>query len=263
MENMNKFSIRRTMSLTAMIIRQQPKVYLMRFLVLFGGLAVLTLFLGFLYVDNNGTYYDNIDVWNSEFPMFVFMLFAMGMVYASVAFSDAGKKPSRIALLMLPARNIEKYIARFIIYVPLFVVLFLAAAWLADGLRVVVLSLFYPELSDGIGMLRFELSREQVLSILFLFLIIQSFCWLGAILWPRYSLIKTIVSLFVIGIVYTIFGRLFYLVFISGRRICGVPILDDVDGFSVWVGSMVVICVINYVVAYMRFKETDVIQRIL
>lgn len=47
MENLNKFSLGRTCSLIAKVIMEQPRVFLMRLLLLFGSTAIGAVCLGF------------------------------------------------------------------------------------------------------------------------------------------------------------------------------------------------------------------------
>lgn len=267
MENLNKFSLGRTCSLIAKVIMEQPRVFLMRLLLLFGTTAIGAVCLGFA---NTYTYRNEWSVIDSnigiEFGYFVFMLFILGIVYTSLAFNEAKNKPGRISLLMLPSRNFEKYIARFIVYVPLFIVLFIIAIFAADALRVLSLSIYYPEYADKVQFISFrDIFCRDSSVVLAMFLITQSFYWLGAILWPSNSLIKTFAAVSIISTVISLFWAFFYLIIIDGVDICRVPFFlnHDFDELHVLWCVSALVCLINYSIAYLRLKETDVIQRLL
>lgn len=271
MENLNKFSLQRMMSLTGKIVMEQPKIFLMRVLLLFGTLIIGALFIGF---ENSHNYRYGLNCNDPdlaveiEFPFFVTMMYVFAVIYTSFAFSDAKTKPGRISMLMLPARYAEKYFSRFIVYIAAFPIVFFFAAWAADVIRVITMSLFYYE---GVGRIHFMTFRDihwrDVSIVMAVLLAVQSFYWLGAILWPRNSFIKTFAAMSVLSALYSITAPLmFFLIIGKNNSICGVPGLDNVmaEYFSeiVW-GISILVCIINYTITYMRLKETEVIQRLL
>ena len=271
MENLNKFSFQRTSSLIGKIIMEQPRIFLMQLLLLFGTLIIGALLIGFGNSNDyqNPRFYDGRD-WavHNERIFFSVMMFILCVVYVSLAFNGAKSKAGRISLLMLPARYSEKYIARFIVYIVAFPVMFFLAAWVADVVRVLILSMSYPGSIDRIHFMTVNdiewRSLSQMMAVL---LGMQSFYWLGAILWPRNSLIKTFAALFVLSGLYSILTPLFYYLIIGeDSRICDVPGLEfDISDYGtqiLWCAALFV-CIINYTIAYLRLKETDVIQRLL
>lgn len=269
MKNISDFSFRRMMSLTGKIVMEQPKMFLMRMLLLFGSLSIGAVFIGMVHWENYR--FDrctNDPAIDGEQVFFMMALFVIGCVYTSMAFNESRNKAGRISTLMLPARYAEKYMARFIIYIPVYIVMFVIAMWFADAMRVLAVSIFNTDaLPSRIHFLTIEEDDySEVSHILACFLIVQSFYWLGAILWPRNSLIKSFAAMSVLGALYTaVTPLLFYLIIGPHNNICGVPWLEKLNPGedSVMWAIAAVICTVNYTLAYMRLKESEVIQRLL
>jgi len=265
MEKINKFSLERMFSLTCKIVKEQPRVFMMRLLLLIGALTIGAVFIGF--ANASTLKYTNDYSIDIELAYFMVLLFVMGMVYTSLAFGKGSSKPGRISMLMLPAKSSEKYFSLFIIYIPVYLLMFALAMWIADAFRVLSLSIFYHEYIDNIQFLSFDNDLwSEIDNILCFFLICQSFYWLGSILWPHNSFIKTFAAMSILGTLYTVVAPLFYYMIIGeDNNICSVPWLDNMNPDKAcvkWTFSGIV-CAINYVIAYMRLRETDVIQRIL
>ncbi len=268
MDKIKNFNPGRMMSLVGKIIMEQPKVFIMRMLLLLGALTVGAVFVGMVDVEHYRWSRSDRD-WahESELAYFMVMLFVLGFVYTSMAFNEARNKPGRISMLMLPARYSEKYSARFIIYVPLFLIMFAAAMWIADAVRVFSLSIFYPEFMHRVEFLTIsEDNYRDISQILAVFVAMQSFYWLGAILWPRNSFIKSFSAVTLLGVFYTAITPILYFVIIGRENnICRVEWLEDLNpekSCIFWTVSTVV-CLVNYTLAYIRLKESDVIQRLL
>lgn len=258
----------RMLSLAGKIVMEQPKVFLMRVLLLFGSMTVGAVFIGLVNMDHYRWGRGSGDpAHDGEFAYFMIMLFVMGFVYTSMAFNEARNKPGRISMLMLPAGHAEKYFARFIIYIPMYLVVFVVAMWFADAIRVLVLSIYDPSLTHRVAFLLISTEDYYIVSqILAVFLSMQSFYWLGAIMWPRNSFIKSFAAVSVLGVLYTAITPILYFIIIGkDNNICGVPWLEHLnpDKSSVMWTVTAVVCLINYTLAYMRLKESDVIQRIL
>lgn len=68
-------------------------------------------------------------------------------VGAAFAFYHLHRKNEGRRLLMLPATNLEKFLARWVVYVPVLFVLFIAAFVLGDLLRMAIWPVFYDEVT--------------------------------------------------------------------------------------------------------------------
>ena len=270
MEKINKFNPGRVMSLAGKIVMEQPKVFMMRILLLFGSLAIGTVFIGMVNLSAYRyiNYYESKDIsMDAEQVYFMVTFVVMGFVYTSMAFNEARNKPGRISMLMLPARYGEKYLAKFIIYIPLYIVMFAVAMWASDTIRVVVLKIFNPDIADRVHFLSIDdLWWKDIGYTLAFFLMMQSFYWLGAILWPRNSFIKSFTAVAVLSTFYTAVTPVLYLIIVGrDNNICRVEWLEWFNPEQWWVvwSVVAIVCSINYTLAYMRLKESDVIQRIL
>ena len=68
-------------------------------------------------------------------------------VGAAFAFYNLHRKNEGRRLLMLPATNLEKYLARWVVYVPVLFVLYVVAFMVSDVLRIVIWPVFSEEVS--------------------------------------------------------------------------------------------------------------------
>lgn len=266
MEKINKFSACRLVDLTKKTIMDRPRVFMMRFLVLVAGLTIAALFTGFT---NFHTSWGPESVIRNtlrfELQIFIFMFYVLGLVYTSLAFSEASTRAGRIGLLMLPARSIEKYLSRWVVYVLLYLILFVVAMFIADALRVAVMSAYYHEHTDYIAFMSIDrLMSDEVSAFLAVFLALQSFFWLGSVMWARNSFIKTFAALVILVIFFTIIMNILYGMILSNIRLCEVPALDglDIDSIDVLWTICGLACLTNYGLGYLRLKETEVIQRV-
>ncbi|MCM1449525.1 MAG: hypothetical protein NC082_04230 [Clostridiales bacterium] len=266
MESLNKFSIQRTIALIQKSVMDRPKVFMMRMIVLIGSLAVAACFIGFV---SFSTYLSPgqsiINVSRSLVNMFIFMFYVLGLVYTSMAFSDTSTKPGRIDVLMLPARNIEKYISRWIVYVPVFLIAFLLAMFVADAIRVAVMKIYYHEYMEYISFMNWgDLADNDVSHFVAIFVAIQSFFWLGSIMWAKNSFIKTFAAVTVLLTMFSVMFPSLYFLIIPDSGICGVPLFEkiDIDEWVIFWAVCLIVSIANYILAYMRLKETEVIQRL-
>lgn len=257
------FSLGRTMSLIHKIVMEQPRIFLMRILLLVGVLSTGTVLIGI-----TNSHSPQSSIISIELGFFAVMLFVLGLVYTSMTFSEAGSRGGRISLLMLPARNIEKFIARFVVYVPLYLVAFGLAVFLADAVRAVIMKIVYYNIAGNIRFISVEdFFNEDTSITLALFLGMQSFYLLGSIIWPRFSLIKTFAAVAVLNTFITVMCMLiYYFTLAHGNFYYKDPTWLNVRNLSpaniVWTFSTIV-CLINYSISYLRMRETDVIQRVL
>ena len=82
-------------------------------------------------------------MWGSEKTFYVLLWF-ITMLVSSKFYSCLHSKSSRINVFMTPASSLEKFISFFIIYGLCSIVIFIAAVFVSDALRVLVYRLAYP-----------------------------------------------------------------------------------------------------------------------
>jgi len=124
------------------------------------------------------------------------VLLALMCYFATCAFRRLHQKQEGRELLMLPASNLEKYLAHWILYVPVMLVLLVVAFMLGDLLRIVMTPLLFSDMNiptaipaffDRLAQVfwrqnHFEVAWALMLS--FHSLSLFSSVWLGRLGWP-------------------------------------------------------------------------------
>lgn len=82
------------------------------------------------------------ELWQNEFGVGCFMIFAMGTLSASFVMEFLKDKRRRLSALMLPATAFEKYLSRWFLYTFVFLLAYALAFVLADLTRAFISSLF-------------------------------------------------------------------------------------------------------------------------
>lgn len=272
-ENINRFSLKRTLLLTGTELTEKRRTLLLQ-----SGLVALALIvLACAQAFGNDFTYRNYagegDPLSSDLlGTYLVMLFIFGCLSASIMFSDLATKEGRIRMLMRPGLTMEKLLSRWFIYIVMFLVVYLAAVLVADSIRCIILKIRFPEshciipiyatLSPALlkDILPFHepVFRSFVIAVGF-YLGIQSFFVLGSVIWPRMSFPKT-------------FGVFTGLTFAYGMIFAGVVELcmDGVYYYSGasflkvhWFGLLTTLLygatALNYVLAWLRLGETEVI----
>lgn len=208
---------------------------------------------------------------NNEMPFFIMLLMGFGAISASLAFSSFGSKEGRIRALVSPFSQLEKYLTRWLIYIPGFLLVFFASAYIADAIRVISFSLLtpYSEFIHFIGskdIFDFNSDTDGVAFniYVFTFLFVQSIFMLGSSVWPKNSLIKTFGVGALVMFVYFMIGLVSALTDTHPNGIIRFhqTSQDTVDLFAILVKCGVsLIIIFNYVICYLRFKEMEVINR--
>lgn len=200
----------------------------------------------------------------AEAFFFTFMLVTAGYVCASMMFSNMKRKESRIAALMLPASMEEKFITRWIAFVPLLFGVLIAAFYLGDLSRVLVNYLSnnpvngrYSHVINLFSVMTANnfMPRTWIYTIISFYFFYQSLFIFGAILWPKLSFIKTLGALWVLQ---TLIG------------IIGISIDNhlnfspyDADEVLIWTGiGLNILTIAMYALTYYRFKRSQVIYNL-
>ena len=193
--------------------------------------------------------------------------FLCGMIVAaSPAFKSMWDTKSSIVTLMTPASQMEKFLVRWIVSVPCYVVWGLLSAFFADVLK----KLFVVYVMGGeIEMLKWRcllfggegvdinINPTVFYSALLLFIFIQSFYLLGSVVWKKKNFIKTTYVLVVLFVIYGVAWNIMINTpspehFI--RKTFGLE-------FMPMQLFMVLGIIVNYVLTYKRFREADIIHR--
>lgn len=227
-----------------------------------------------------GQLYDNTGVdpfWGNEYSSFS-MLFLLFMAYTGAMFySGAQGKDKRILTFMVPASNLEKFAALFVVYTVLPVVAFIVLSFAADYIRVFIASLYAAE-DIMVAPISFRyiinfcdsehLTSEDIAMLRIMYLscaaFATSFFTLGSIVWYKRTFQKSVIS----GVVMFIAMLIFFLWGIDAfgeniRRIDKSLIIVVVQfDFAIFIGCLTATLVLLfYWISYIRFKESEIVNR--
>ena len=260
-------------------LMEDMKKNLMRCIVLFVIFLVLFLFVGFNSYNVNPYHVATYDkLWDPMAVFFFFGIFIGACLSATYITEKMKNKTGKISVMMLPATSFEKFSVRWLTYSIGFLLVYFLAFELADWIRVVVFSNYYPkETINSFPVWRVittgdfrtdeivSSKQRQIVSIVIaVFWAMQSFFVLGSTLWQKNSFLKTAVALFAlcagIGLVAYWSTKLFipddfYIRMNKYEYISEETALLMVSIF------FYAIALFNTVLAYFRYKEMEVINR--
>ena len=261
MEITNKFSLPRTISLVRKLLIENAKTNIMRLVVLFGSLILLAILIGYCQGYSRG-YDGNFDrAIPTEQVAFTGMFFILGSIYVSTAFNSMIHKTGRISMLSLPANSSEKFIAHYVVYVIMFLVAFFCAIWVADWSRYFIMKIAYPECTIISTIKWHNIFNIDGSATIALCLIYQSFFFLGSIVWPRYSYIKTFLALTILFLLFAITCGICTAVLLPPSNHYNMSCIARFQPIHILWFVTVTVCLINYMLTYMRLRETEVINR--
>ena len=217
----------------------------------------------------------------ATFP--IYYLFSLSLcIAASMMFPQFRTKQGRLSVFMLPATNAEKYAEQIFTNIFCFALMFVACVIAAEGIRMVVAPWvwgdvegpFVVNLGSYVDHFSIPIPKEAVaftqafaeLGItpgLFIGVIVAgNLCslgvfTLGAMLWPKYSFIKTYVAIYILQIAFSILGVIAASIFSS---------FDWTQYFStrgLFIGLIVALgvgAVVAFVASYIVFTHKKVIS---
>lgn len=218
----------------------------------------------------------SIDRYYKEAPyIYIFGIIILSCVVGSLMFSDMSSKEKITRVIMTPALYSEKFIARWIIYVPLFLICFYAFVYFGDALRYMVCELFNkvnPELFDNNELKNILSTDNPFLSPLFvtsLGLLFQSIFILGSVIFRKRALQKTFAVCFCAWLLLMFSMRgiaLFNEIHFVGEHISRklTPEELKIEQYrSMYIESCIifVITIFVWILSYFRFKESEIINR--
>lgn len=267
------FSLPRFMNLCRKEMVESWKQNVLRMVLMYGVMAIVMVWNG--YFQYNYVYDHTEDpAWIFLLVVFACALYVFGCLSASFTMEKMKTKTSRIAVLMTPATPFEKFFSRWLIFTFVFLVVFLLTYKLADYTRVLIYSLAYPEKdyitpvdlvhlvgnADYNTLCRTNLEFGVCTAIYFF---IQSLFVLGSSIWPKNSFLKTFTAVIITGIVYVL--TIVFLKQMLLRNDRSYPslsgIMSDELFFSLQIGVFAFFTLLNWTLAYFRFKESEIINR--
>ncbi len=191
-----------------------------------------------------------------------------GSLSAANTMKNMSSRQKRISTLMYPASQFEKYFVRWLIYVPLFLVVFAISCFIADLLRYVICIPFVTDkeitlkllVPFGISEYVNYIEEWKAVNIFFmLFFFVQSLFVLGSSFWPKQTFVKTFIMFSITATIYYFIGYGVYKIFDSGYWYA--HIVNNEVHFTPYWCLTICGCAINYALAYWRFRESEIIQR--
>lgn len=213
-------------------------------------------------------------MWSPETNIFQTLFIVFGIISGSMFFSSMTTRHNRLATLTTPASQLEKFMTYFIIYVPGFIVTFFLSAFLSDLIRVAWTTMF-TSYGDGCAVMPAEVlfcfdtapvtTPGDIFSTVLIYgllLMLQALFVLGSIFFNKKTILKTACSLFVIMMVCSWVMKLSFNTFFFDNNYR--PVLgNDITTSTIWyfASATVSIVTLTYMLAYYRFKETEIIHR--
>lgn len=254
------------------------KTMLLRFVMLYAIMAIIFSFIGLSEFKSRTNYnYNPSNGDNNYLIPATFIFWGFGCLFASLMMEKMKDKTKRIAYLMTPATNFEKFFSRFLPVVIVFIIAFFLAFKLADYTRIAILSIRYPEFNiTAVNITQGLCSQNpgamtdnwmEFTALFSVYLFFQSLFILGSTLWYKNPFIKTLAT----GIAITL---LFYAV----DALLVNSLFNESQLFSVgdycreiiekWttrrniIFLFSVLTLFNWVISYFRFKDSEIINRL-
>lgn len=217
--------------------------------------------------------------WDFLLVLFMWGLFGFGSLSASFTMEKMKSKTGRLSALMTPATPFEKFFSRWFVSTIVFLVVFLIAYKLADYTRVLIYSLKYPEigqiaatplgrllkpdsLTEDVSGYYFFPSINILLLCISLYFFVQSLFVLGSSVWPKNAFLKTFAAGIVIVIIYVLVAiGLSNLLFDGGRSFYFSRDFSEELIANIVTSLAVIMTLVNWTIAYFRFKESEIINR--
>lgn len=273
----NFFSFKRFCFLFRKDFLENWKTLLLHFVTLFVLLTVIFCFICKSDCDSMMHFgRSNIIIAGTKYISFALGLFwALGCFWGSNMFSKMQSKITRISFLMTPATSFEKFLSGFIQIVLLYLVAIFVVFKLGDYTRVAVFTVFYP----GFKILPSDLSLFVVQNgvpdwwpiwgMFSIYLFFQSLFIIGSILWYKKPFIKTIGLGLAIYLIFLLINSAFidllYADDMNDFVLKSNSFLNCFDDSHIWRYSIVFFScftLFNWALAYFRFKESEIINRI-
>lgn len=142
--------------------------------------------------------------------LFGALLLGGGMIFTSMIFNDMHHPLERFHYLTLPCSNLERFLSRYLITAPLYLVYSIVLFSVFEVLANLVCSI----LQDGATVPLLNLGSDQVRALMLAYFICHVFVFTGAVWFRSYALIKTLFASFVFwsafGVVAFVAMRIIY-----------------------------------------------------
>ena len=281
----NIFNIKRFGFVFRKDFTENLKSYVLLFLTMFGIMAIVSVYMTWSYCNKwgEGSHYYSA---SHNVGLLVFMSFAFlagGLLFASTFMTPMNSKLKRLSFLISPSSNFEKFFSRWIIVTIGYIIAFFAAMWMADALRVAVITARFPDLeikfldltklfnSGGDYSQEYLMPKDAFSISVFFYFLFQSLFLLGATFWEKSSFVITFTAILIIFFTYMIVCRwAIILSYEEGLNGFGRVLNSFVEGnykdmgkqFMLIKTILSIFTLINWILAFFRFRESEIIKRL-
>lgn len=207
------------------------------------------------------------------------MLVVVSAICGSMMFQKLSGKNSRIPTIEVPASQLEKFVCRLTVYLPCGIIMTLLSVWLADIVGVLILKCFYEgtenvtilSLSKLITLGQYKeaaagqaagVTNYSEIAIAYIGALTANAIYaFGSILFHKNSLVKTSVFLFVVNSICITLIMFSATIFFPEGFSVGDTNMTDAQQTMTIVVTGTVVSAIFYVLAYMRMREQEIINR--
>ena len=271
------FSLPRFMNLCRKEMVENWRSNVLRMVLMYGVMAVVMVWNG--YFEYRYWHSGQIEdpAWTFLLVVFIWSLWGFGCLSASFTMEKLITKTSRTSMLMVPATPFEKFFSRWFVFTVVFLVIFLISYKLADYTRFIIYSLAYPEEKDfiipvdlshlvGERKTYYTLCRTglQFGALLSAYFFVQSLFVLGSSIWPKNSFLKTFASGTVIAIVYFLLAVFMSKMFLENGNYYSENVftgMSEDTAMSIMIVVGIFFTLMNWTLAYLRFKESEIVNR--
>ena len=271
------FSLPRFMNLCRKEMVENWRSNVLRMVLMYGVMAVVMVWNG--YFEYRYWHSGQIEdpAWTFLLVVFIWSLWGFGCLSASFTMKKMKPKRSRTSMLMVPATPFEKFFSRWFVFTVVFLVIFLISYKLADYTRFIIYSLAYPEEKDfiipvdlshlvGERKTYYTLCRTglQFGALLSAYFFVQSLFVLGSSIWPKNSFLKTFASGTVIAIVYFLLAVFMSKMFLENGNYYSENVftgMSEDTAMSIMIVVGIFFTLMNWTLAYLRFKESEIVNR--
>lgn len=267
------FSMPRFVSLCRKEMVESWRANVLRMVLMYGMMAIIFIWNGYYEYYGCGWEGTTEDpVWAFDVVIFIWSIVVMGCLSASFMMERMKTKTGRTAMLMMPATMFEKFFSRWLIFTFGFLIVFLVAFKLADWTRVLYFMIKYPDANQiaSIPLLPYLVGPAEhwtafgdcnqfMLGVSFYFLL-QSCFVLGSSIWPKNAFLKTFSVGVVIVITYLLIGTGLVKSLFSEHYV-GKRYFSEDEGCFWGFILFSLAALFNWVLAYFRFKESEIINR--
>jgi len=262
-------------------LMENMKRYMLLFLTMIGIMAIVTTTTTWRYCSTwgGGEQYDYMMHNKALLEVLSYAFLAGGLLFASTFMAPMNSKLKRLSYLSNPSSNLEKFLTRWIIVTVGYILAFFAAMWMADALRVAVISARFPglelkfidltKLYSPNGSRYYFFTDEKFTILLFVYFFLQSLFLLGAMCWEKVSFVKTFVAVVTLVFAYVLLCRAAILIaYEEGLKGFGNifrSFFKYNTGEMMWLVAcvaMTVFTLASWVLAFFRFRESEITKRL-